>query len=223
MSLGSNLKVAILIDGAFFLMRYKSLFRKKVGSDLKDAKKIALDMHKMLCNHAKGHYLYRILYYDAEPFTGKIHHPMSGKFIDFAKSDVALFKLSFYDELRHLRKVALRLGHVMYRKSWLIRPETVKRLFRGEIRIADLKDDDVYPDIRQKGIDIRMTLDVASLAYKKLVDQVVIVAADSDFVPVTKLARREGLDVILDPLWSPYVTKELLEHVDGLQTYAPKP
>ena len=38
------------------------------------------------------------------------------------------------------------------------------------------------------------------MSYKRQVDQIVLVAGDSDFVPASKLARREGIDFILDPL-----------------------
>ena len=43
-------------------------------------------------------------------------------------------------------------------------------------------------------------MDIASLSYKHQVDQIVLIAGDSDFVPAAKLARREGLDFVLDPL-----------------------
>ncbi len=36
-------------------------------------------------------------------------------------------------------------------------------------------------------------------------------------VPAAKLARREGLDVILDPLWGT-LSPSLHEHIDGLRT-----
>jgi hypothetical protein len=39
----------------------------------------------------------------------------------------------------------------------------------------------------------------------------------SDFVPAAKLARREGTDVILDPLGQA-VHDHLFEHIDGLRT-----
>ena len=55
------------------------------------------------------------------------------------------------------------------------------------------------------------------MAYKKQVDQIVLISGDSDFVPVAKLARREGIDFILDPLGSP-IKDNLFEHIDGLRT-----
>ena len=46
-------------------------------------------------------------------------------------------------------------------------------------------------------------------------------SGDSDFVPAAKLARREGIDFILDPMWNP-ISSDLFEHIDGLKTYCPK-
>lgn len=69
---------------------------------------------------------------------------------------------------------------------------------------------------------MKIGLDIASLAYKQQVDQIVLVAGDADFVPAAKLARREGIDFILDPLWSS-VSADLHEHIDGLQSVCPRP
>jgi uncharacterized LabA/DUF88 family protein len=64
-------------------------------------------------------------------------------------------------------------------------------------------------------------LAVAALAYKRLVDRIVLITGDSDCVPAAKLARCEGLDVILDPLWAP-IAASLNEHIDGLRTHWPR-
>ena len=52
--------------------------------------------------------------------------------------------------------------------------------------------------------------------------QMVLISGDEDFVPASKLARREGIDFILDPLWNP-VDPSLFEHIDGLNSTSPKP
>ena len=90
------------------------------------------------------------------------------------------------------------------------------------ISIDDLSEDDRKLDITQKGVDMKIGIDIASLAYKKQVDQIVLIAGDSDFVPAAKLARREGIDFILDPMWN-QISPDLMEHIDGLFTYAAKP
>ena len=64
---------------------------------------------------------------------------------------------------------------------------------------------------------MRIGLDIASLTFKKLVDQIILISGDSDFVPASKLARREGIDFILDPLGAT-IKSELYEHIDGLKS-----
>ena len=74
----------------------------------------------------------------------------------------------------------------------------------------------------QKGVDMKIGLDIASLAFKKLVKRIVLVSGDSDFVPAAKLARKEGIDFILDPIWN-NIHENLYEHIDGLTSVLPKP
>ncbi len=69
---------------------------------------------------------------------------------------------------------------------------------------------------------MRIGLDIASLTFKKQVDQIVLIAGDADFVPAAKLARREGIDFILDPMWKE-ISDELHEHIDGLKSTCPRP
>jgi uncharacterized LabA/DUF88 family protein len=80
------------------------------------------------------------------------------------------------------------------------------------------KVDDFEIDISQKGVDMRLGLDVAAMAFKRQVNQIIMVTGDADFVPATKLARREGIDVLLDPMGGP-VTSDLREHVDGARSF----
>lgn len=88
--------------------------------------------------------------------------------------------------------------------------------------MSDLKDSDFVPHLRQKGVDMRIGLDIASITLKKQANTIVLVSDDSDFVPAAKLARREGVTFILDPLWQ-NVPPDLLEHIDGLRSGFPKP
>ena len=62
---------------------------------------------------------------------------------------------------------------------------------------------------------MRIGLDISSLALKKQVDKIVLVSGDSDFVPAAKIARREGIEFILDHMWL-NVSDTLFEHVDGI-------
>lgn len=65
---------------------------------------------------------------------------------------------------------------------------------------------------------MKIGLDIATFSYKRLVDQIVLISGDNDFVPAAKLARTEGIDFILDPIGM-HINENLLEHIDGLCSY----
>jgi len=82
-------------------------------------------------------------------------------------------------------------------------------------KLRDIQEDDLVLELRQKGVDMRLGIDITSIVLKKQADTLVLVTGDSDFVPVAKLARREGAEVILDPMWQA-IRASLHEHIDGL-------
>ncbi|HEY3761846.1 MAG TPA: NYN domain-containing protein [Verrucomicrobiae bacterium] len=215
---------AILIDGDFFIRRYRYLLGNQQFA------KVAGDLHRMCLEHLKQtdgrkirRDLYRIFFYDCPPLTKKVHNPVTKKAIDFSKTPSAVWRNGFHNELRRLRKVALRLGYVNEDMAhWAIRPDKVKDLFNGKVTVAQLTDQDVRYSAQQKGVDMRIGLDIASLAYKQQVDQIILVSGDSDFVPAAKLARREGIDFILDPMWAT-IRDDLHEHIDGLRSVIQPP
>jgi len=167
--------------------------------------------------------LYRIFFYDCPPMTKKAHHPVSGTAIDFSKSEVAKFRNELLLELKKQRKVAVRLGYIDSANAhWVISPDKTNALLAGKATLDDLTDNDVIYEARQKAVDMRIGLDIASLAYKRQVDQIVLVAGDSDFVPAAKLARREGIDFVLDPMWHT-IKPDLYEHIDGLRSTCARP
>ncbi len=166
--------------------------------------------------------LYRIFYYDCLPYDKKQHNPVTGRSIDFSKTDQYHFQLEFFEELKKKRKIALRLGVLEDRKRWIIKPARTKELLTKSISIDDLTEDDVQFDFNQKRVDIKIGLDIASMTLKNQVEQIVLVSGDSDFVPAAKLARREGVDFLLDPMWNP-IKPHLFEHIDGLSSKIKRP
>ena len=69
------------------------------------------------------------------------------------------------------------------------------------------------PNVHQKGVDMRVGLDIASLALKNHVDVIVLITSDSDFVPAMKFARREGAQLFLVSLGH-MIVDEMREHAD---------
>jgi len=219
-----TVRVAVLVDLGFFLPRYRSLVERRADPP-HSAKQVAQELWQTALRHvqrANGEQLYRIFVYDCAPLSKKVHNPLTGRCIDFRRTATYAFRTELHCALVCKRKVALRLGELSDGHRWLLKEEPTRRLLRREITIDQLAESDVTYDTVQKGVDMKFGMDIASLAYKKLVERVVLITGDSDFVPAAKLARREGLDVVLDPLWN-RITSSLREHVDGLRTVWPDP
>ena len=167
---------AILIDGDFFIRRYRFLIGKQ------HAQKVANDLHWMCREHLKQpdgkHDLYRIFFYDCPPLTKKAHNPISKKAIDFSATPTAIWRTELHHQLRSLRKVALRLGYLNDRTGhWNVRPDKLKQLLAGNITVKNLTESDVLYDVSQKGVDMRIGLDIASLAFKTFLEHAISTTA----------------------------------------------
>ncbi len=211
-------KVAVMIDGGFFIKRFNALYNKDgnmKGEDVADM------LYTMAMKHVGAkNTLYRIFYYDCYPLDKKHHNPISKRCVDFKQTDEYKFKMDLFNALKRKRKVALRMGTLKDNGKWLIRPRVVRDLLDKKTSFEDLAENDVYLDIKQKGIDMKIGVDIASLALKRFVDTIVLFSGDSDFVPAAKLARREGIDFILDPMRA-NVEPLLFEHIDGIKSVTP--
>lgn len=216
------IRTAILVDGGFYVKRAYYLFGDKTPED-RAAEMLTYCMRHITDNSEGKKHLYRIFYYDCQPSSAKVTHPLTHKTIDLSKSALYKWSNKFFEELSTKRKVALRKGELLESSGgYTIKPSILKKLINQTIAISDLKETDFVLDIKQKGVDMKIGLDIASLAQKKLVDQIVLIAGDSDFVPAAKHARREGIDFILDPMWHT-IKPSLNEHIDGLRSRTPRP
>lgn len=172
--------------------------------------------------HAGNNNLYRIFYYDCTPSDKKVHNPVTGKAIDFKRNPQYAFRMQLFEELKKKRKLALRLGVIKDNSDWSFREGITMALLKGNLRLQDIREQDVVYNLRQKGIDMKIGVDIASMTLKKFVSQIVLISGDADFVPASKLARREGVDFILDPMWN-QIDDALFEHIDELRSTCPPP
>jgi len=225
---------AILIDGAYFIKRFRTIephnaFNANRAAEFAFRCATAHLVETIGRSGNNGqqavklkHDLYRIFFYDCPPLDKKLQNPITKKGVDFSKSQEALFRIELHNLLREKRKMALRLGHLASDTPWTIKPRAIQDLLKGKRKLEDLTEADVVPNVRQKGVDMRIGIDISSLAIKKQVDQIVLIAGDADFVPAAKLARREGVDFILDPMWQA-IPAGLNEHIDGLRSTCARP
>lgn len=209
-------KTAILVDGGFYRRRAQAVFGDKSAQDR--AIELANYCKRHLNTHGEKNELYRIFYYDCSPSSKRIYHPFLKAQVDLSKTDLYTWTNQFFDELKKKRKFAIRLGKLAEEQAhYIIRPDVVKKLCSGSLDFSALTEKEFSIQIDQKGVDMKIGLDIASMSYKKQVDQIILISGDSDFVSAAKLARREGIDFVLDSLGAP-IKPDLFEHIDGWRT-----
>lgn len=214
------IRTAILIDGAFYRKRAFYLFGDKTPTER--ANELSKYCHRHIVEEKDGASLYRVFYYDCPPIEKNVYHPLLKRAVDLGKTQDYTWATEFFDELRHQRKFALRLGRLAEEQAaFNIKPDVFRKVLNGSLTLEQLKEQDFSLSVSQKGVDMRIGIDIASLAFKKQVDRIILISGDSDFVPAAKQARREGIDFILDPMRSP-IKDDLFEHIDGMRTKAPK-
>lgn len=204
---------AILIDGGFFRKRAKHLWGEHSAEETANALYTYALRH--LKEHGTSHDLYRIFYYDCPPVSKQVYHPLRKRTVNLGATAEFAWMTAFLECLKSKRKMALRLGVLDDNNSvYALKYQTVKGICAGTRSVESLTENDFELSIRQKGVDMKIGIDIASLSYKKQVNQIVLISGDSDFVPAAKLARREGVDFVLDSM-SMDIRPDLFEHIDG--------
>lgn len=210
-------KTAILVDGGYYRKRATYIWGEKTAEERANELYNYCLLHISLPSEPRD--LYRIFYYDCPPMTRTIEHPLTHKTINFAETPATRWSNAFHKSLLEKRKLAMRRGELAETQAYYyLKPDVLCMVLSGEKQLSQLTEKDFRLDVKQKGVDMRIGLDVASLANEKYVDQIILIAGDSDFIPVAKMARRNGIDFILDPMQQ-HIKPKLSEHIDGLETF----
>lgn len=214
-------KTAILVDGGYYRKRAIALWGKNMS-----AQDRASELFKYCLLHlsepSEPRDLYRIFYYDCPPMSREMIHPLTKKKINYAEMPGSKWTNLFYDELLSKRKVALRRGELAETQAYYtLKQDVLLKVLNGTKKIDKLTESDFRLEVKQKGVDMRIGLDVASIAYGGYAEQIILIAGDSDFIPVAKMARKNGIDFILDPMGQ-NIKPKLSEHIDGIETYTDK-
>lgn len=207
-------KVAILLDGNWFRIRLdtalKGLLPNGVTADV-------MYRNALLTLNTKEEELFRLFYYDCPPYEGKETNPIDQTFVDFKGSKKFESRHRFLKELREKDFVAMRLG-ITKKRGWTLNESYIKRTIAGKSQPPQAAD--VFLSLEQKGVDMRIGIDVATLSLKRIVDRVILISGDIDMIPAMKLARREGVQVVLAELKTP-VHKQMDEDADLVRCITP--
>jgi len=190
----ADLKIAILIDGGFLRVIAKK------AKKLYDPDYIEKFAHA--CK-AADESIFRILYYDCALYQGTVKQPVSGTDLVFTSSDAWLHALS-YKNLFAVRRGVLKFRGFKPKKT--------------PVSPLALTDADFEPLFEQKGVDMRIGLDIAAYAGNHAVDRIVLVSGDTDCVPALKYGRRAGLQTVLVEPAGERIAPELIAHADLRRT-----
>lgn len=181
-------KIAILIDGGY-------LRKAATPTFYYDAQFI----EKMIfAIPQRDEQLFRVLYYDCNPYQGKVTLPVSRTQYEYKGNN-------WLDNLAVKNFIAVRRGVLKFRGFKL------KSIPNPN---APLSDNDFYPDFEQKGVDMRLGIDIANFAISKTVDRIILISGDTDCVPAMKYGRIAGLQIVIVQLPTHGLSHELLRHAD---------
>lgn len=198
-------KAALLIDGGFLKKKLQGINRRfPTVADITTFVTTTLAKPSLV-----GVSVFRVYFYDAPPYEGTASNPISGAVMNFSGTVQSRQNQALLQSLELQPNFAVRRGSLML-SGWKLGNAAVRSLAAGARPISAT---DLVPDMGQKGVDMRIGLDIAWLSLKRIVDSVVLVTGDSDFVPAMKFARREGLRVYLEAMGHA-VRRELKVHAD---------
>ena len=182
-------KVAFIVDGGFFVKKYKEHYKK-----FPTAKEVEQYILQIFTYIRKNHNqynsieMYRIFYYDCPPLhnlKGLTSKPKSMSDCDFKNVSNSFERRhksirKFHDDMKRQSFFALRMGQLKF-QGWVPSQTNPKKYWRFKLT--------------QKGVDMRMGLDIASITAKRLCTKIVLISGDTDMIPAMKTARKEGVHV----------------------------
>jgi len=195
-------KVALFIDGGCLMDAVRSIRIKHSPYTPELIERIA---HSCI---AEDEDLLRILYYDCPLDTQEQHiqKPISGNKTKLKRKPS---ENQWLIDLARRDLFGVVKGRLVF-KGWKLKNSAL----RNRQSNAPLTDDDFRPNFQQKGVDMRLGIDIAVNAIKKTFDVMIIITRDTDFIPVLKLARKEGIQIVLIKLPNRSLPPLLIEHTD---------
>jgi len=175
------MNVAVLLDGGYVRKRLKAAGR---GFSVQDILKIG----GACVDRGAGEKLFRLYYYDCDPYIGKQTNPVTKVTQNWRQ------QATVQEDLARQDTVAYRRGRLAFR-GWKLTSMAFRDFRDGNRTTGVLQATDVQPEFQQKGVDVKIGLDIAWLSSKRIVEKLVLVSADNDFIPAMKFARREGIGV----------------------------
>ena len=193
-------KTIVIVDGGY----YRKIVTSSKGMRIdKYVDFVVKNIYSTLCDAEET--LLRILYYDCRPFKGKAKRPVSGEIEEFEKAN------PLFDKLAQKQQFALRLGDLRFRGY---KPKKIP------VNAHQISDEDFEPIFEQKGVDMRIGLDIAHYSSKLLVERIILITNDTDIIPAIKEARRNGVQIITIKYADSPIHRDIIAHSDFVRKIA---
>lgn len=154
-----------------------------------------------------------ILVIDGENFLHKIEEVLKKKGIKKDKVDLALINLNhlfkeplkgleisrkiFYVARLHLHRDTKRKSEELIKLQRKLRNNLIKQgyefVIAGNVRAQKVDNKIIF---REKGVDVKIAVDLVSLACDKKIETAILCSSDSDLQPAVKELRRRKVEVI---------------------------
>ena len=191
------MKTIILLDSGYLKHIFKDSNKLYSADNIEKLIQHTVEMIKAKEQIA----LLRVLFYDCLPFSGSYVLPISKKKVEVEGTDKLMRPLS------QKNLFAVRYGTLKFR-GWILK----KRSYQKQ----KLTDDDFEPSFEQKGVDMRIGLDISQYSTDRSVDHIILVSNDTDCIPAMKCARKNGLKMSLISYNQANITPDLRAHADEI-------
>lgn len=178
------METAVMIDGAFLRKKFHSKFKKDITPT-----DVQTFTHSILQKSGLGNNSFRAYFYDCSPCTAKTSLPVTNRAFLFDSQPQYQKGLDLLSGISQLDFFAVRLGQLQF-SGWSLK----KKCYTQPTPYTD---DCFVPNLSQKGVDIKIGLDMAWIGYQNIAKHIVLVTGDSDFIPAIKVARKSGVFVWL--------------------------
>ncbi len=179
-------RVAILMDGAYVIKRLQQARHRFPASAS------VRELAQQIGSELRSRRLYRIFFYHADPYSESQRHPLTRERIEFGNTATARNNDRLLRDLEEMEDFAVRRGDLAFH-GWQVR-RAVGRALAGKSS-EGVRPEDFVPNFTQKGVDMRIGLDIAALVLKRMADTAVLVNGDADVVaagPARFLPCRSG-------------------------------
>lgn len=163
----------LLIDGGYLRASFRELDKKYNRSEIVEFVR-NLSQSPDFCAD-------KTIYCDCPQYRGRQQKPISGEIETFQASD------KWLNDLAQENGFAVRRGQLKFR-GWTLKNQT-------RLRPASLQDSDFRPVFEQKGVDMRLGLDIAEFCEMRSTHHIILVSGDTDLIPAMKKARKTGIKV----------------------------